>query len=145
MAAGRKVSSGKGTRGQPDDIPRPRPAGSGGFFRCLPDVRRLGARRPPIRPGNLVETLCKRPGKARGNPQAGSWLARSEVRGGNLTNGERFSYAADLSLGLADPRERILKAKQVRRQWLERYPEQAKEWFASLPPEDRAALEAPLE
>ncbi len=63
----------------------------------------------------------------------------------NLTNGERFSHAADLSLGLEDPRERILKAKQVRRQWLERYPEQAKEWFASLPPEDRAAFEAPLE
>jgi hypothetical protein len=47
--------------------------------------------------------------------------------------------------GLEDPRERILKAKQVRRQWLERYPEQAKEWFASLPLEDRAAFEAPLE
>jgi hypothetical protein len=63
----------------------------------------------------------------------------------NLTNGERFSYAADLSLGLEDQRERIVKAKQVRRQWLERYPEQAKEWFASLSPEDRTALETPLE
>jgi hypothetical protein len=63
----------------------------------------------------------------------------------NLTNGERFSYAADLSLGLEDQRERIVKAKQVRRQWLERYPEQAKEGFASLSPEDRTALETPLE
>lgn len=58
----------------------------------------------------------------------------------SLSRGERYGQAAELSATLDDPVERLRQMKTVKRQWEEKYPKYAKDWFATLSPEDRDAL-----
>jgi hypothetical protein len=64
---------------------------------------------------------------------------------GYLADLERFPQAAQLSAGIADPTGRVRQLNLVKRIWEERYPKQANEWYSKLSPEDRSAMERPLE
>ena len=59
--------------------------------------------------------------------------------------GDRYTQAAELSLGLADPKERILELKIVKRKWEVQGGYHSNNWFSKLPPDIRKAVEMPLE
>jgi hypothetical protein len=58
----------------------------------------------------------------------------------SMSGGERYAQAADLGNTLDDPQERIRQLKIVKREWEEKFPKQAGEWFGKLPAGDREAV-----
>ena len=74
--------------------------------------------------------------------------AREQFKAGlikHMSRYERYQQAAEVGSALVDPAERIRQLKIVKRQWEEKYPFWANEWYGKLPQEDKDALGRKLE
>jgi hypothetical protein len=102
----------------------------------------------PVSLLNSIEDQCSNSQKAQ---KTSEWVgnltfspAREQLKSALVTtmsHDNRFQLAAELSMTLVNPIERISQMKQLKSEWQEKFPKDSAKWLGKLSEADRSALE----